>query len=277
MPSLPGTRAVSINAASTMTAGSPAAEALRKFAYMPATSGISHPRIAPATLALVLALHAGLFVLLANYRTEVTPPVPPVMVTLITPEPAPETPKPEITPPKPLPAAPKPVKKKAEPKPEKKPVPVPVVQPEPQLVSQAPAPVEAPPAEPPAPVQEPEQKVTEAPPQPQPVTPPPAPPAPVEEAQVEPPSFNADYLDNPAPAYPAISRRLGEQGRVLLRVQVAPGGTARNVVLHKSSGFDRLDRIALETVRRWKFVPARQGDKPVEAWVIVPIQFNLKG
>lgn len=231
--------------------------------------------MAPKTLALVIALHVGILGALANYRTEVTPPAPPVMVTLITPEPAPEPPKPEVTPPKPLPAAPRPVKK-AEPKPEKKPAPKPAIQPEPQLISKAPEPVAAPPAEPPAPVQEPEPETTEA-PQLQQVAPPPAPPAPAEEPQVEPPNFNADYLDNPAPAYPTISRRLGEQGRVLLRVQVAPAGTARNVVLHKSSGFDRLDRIALETVRKWKFVPARQGDKPVEAWVIVPIQFNLKG
>ena len=102
-------------------------EALNRFATMPVDSGVVAPRIKPATLAVVIALHAALLFALAHYRTEVTPPKPPVMVTLITPEPAPEPPKPEITPPKPLPAAPKPVKKRVEPKPEKKPEPVPVV------------------------------------------------------------------------------------------------------------------------------------------------------
>lgn len=253
----------------------PSAEALTRFASMPMGSGVHVPRIAPKTLGMVVALHVALIYVLAQYRTEVIPPVPPVMVTLIAPEPAPEPPKPEITPPKPLPAAPKPVKKKVQPKPEKKPDPVPVVQPEPQLVSNAPEPVPAPtvaaPAEPvPAPVAEP------SPPQAQPQPPVVKAPDPVEE-EVEPPRFNADYLDNPAPRYPSLSRRMGEQGRVLLRVHVAAGGTALAVTLHKTSGFERLDRAALETVKQWKFVPARQGNKPVDAWVIVPIQFNLKG
>jgi protein TonB len=47
--------------------------------------------------------------------------------------------------------------------------------------------------------------------------------------------------------------------------------------MHESSGFPRLDERAADTVRRWKFQPARQGGQPVEAWVIVPIQFSLKG
>jgi protein TonB len=251
-------------------------EALNRFATMPVDSGVVAPRIKPATLAVVIALHAALLFALAHYRTEVTPPKPPVMVTLITPEPAPEPPKPEITPPKPLPAAPKPVKKKVEPKPEKKPEPVPVVQPEPQLVSRAPDPVPAPTVAAPAPTP-PEPVAETPPPQPQ-AAPQPAPPTPEPVVdEVDPPKFNADYLDNPAPRYPPLSRRMGEQGRVLLRVHVAAGGTAMEVTLHKTSGFERLDRAALETVKQWKFVPARQGDKPVSAWVIVPIQFNLKG
>ena len=48
--------------------------------------------------------------------------------------------------------------------------------------------------------------------------------------------------DNPAPRYPPLSRRMGEQGRVLLRVHVSTGGSAMEVALHKTSGFDRLDR-----------------------------------
>jgi protein TonB len=248
-------------------------EALNQFATMPVSSGVNAPRIAPTTLAVVIGLHAALLFALAHYRTEVTPPKPPVMVTLITPEPAPEPPKPEITPPKPLPAVPKPVKKKVEPKPEKKPEPVPVVQPEPQLVSKAPDPVPAPTVAAPEPA-----PMEEIPPAPQaePLPPMTEKSEPVVE-EVVPPKFNADYLDNPAPRYPPLSRRMGEQGRVLLRVHVAAGGTAMEVTLHKTSGFERLDRAALETVKQWKFVPARQGDKPVSAWVIVPIQFNLKG
>jgi protein TonB len=100
---------------------------------------------------------------------------------------------------------------------------------------------------------------------------PPAPPAPV-----VPPSFNADYLDNPAPAYPPLSRRMGEEGKVVLRVFVNEQGLPMQVQLRISSGFSRLDRAALETVRLWKFVPARRGDAPVGAWVLVPISFSLR-
>jgi periplasmic protein TonB len=94
---------------------------------------------------------------------------------------------------------------------------------------------------------------------------------------VLPPRFNADYLRNPAPAYPAMSRRLHEQGKVLLRVIVRADGSPDNVELHRTSGSARLDTAAVEAVRQWRFVPARQGETPVTAAVIVPIVFSLEG
>lgn len=90
------------------------------------------------------------------------------------------------------------------------------------------------------------------------------------------PRFDVDYLDNPKPLYPAISRRLSEQGRVVLRVHVEADGRAADVQLHTSSGSPRLDQSALETVRRWKFVPAKLDQQTVAAWVLVPIAFILK-
>ena len=58
------------------------------------------------------------------------------------------------------------------------------------------------------------------------------------------PRFDAAYLNNPAPAYPSLSRRLGEEGRVLLRVLVDPDGRAREVHVQGASGHTRLDRAA---------------------------------
>jgi len=92
-----------------------------------------------------------------------------------------------------------------------------------------------------------------------------------------PPNFNADYLDNPPPAYPPLARRMGEQGKVILRVLVNAKGSADKVELKTSSGSHRLDEAALETVKHWRFVPAKQGDQPVAAWVLIPITFTLKG
>jgi protein TonB len=110
----------------------------------------------------------------------------------------------------------------------------------------------------------------------------PPPPTPVAEAVVAPdpppvvpPRFNADYLQNPAPAYPALARRMREQGRVLIRVLVSADGMPERIELKTSSGFPRLDQSALETIRNWKFVPARQGEQKVAAWVVVPIAFTL--
>ena len=101
--------------------------------------------------------------------------------------------------------------------------------------------------------------------------------APSGAAPVMPPGFTAAYLHNPAPVYPAAARRNREEGKVLLRVYVSPAGTAEKIEIQTSSRSPRLDQAALEAVRAWRFVPARQGDTPVAAWVIVPINFALEG
>jgi periplasmic protein TonB len=98
-----------------------------------------------------------------------------------------------------------------------------------------------------------------------------------EPAPVEPPRADLAYLDNPAPRYPALSRRQGEQGRVLLRVRVNAAGGVEAVEVRASSGFERLDAAALEAVRHWRFVPARRGREALEGWALVPIDFHLDG
>jgi protein TonB len=70
------------------------------------------------------------------------------------------------------------------------------------------------------------------------------------------PSSDADYLHNPPPTYPRMSRRLGEQGTVVLRVFINTEGRAEQAEVRTSSGFGRLDEAALETVRRWPMCPA---------------------
>lgn len=105
---------------------------------------------------------------------------------------------------------------------------------------------------------------------------PPSPPVPAAPATVVEPRFDAAYLNNPPPAYPPLSRRLGEEGRSILRVLVGPDGAAQQVQIHRSSGSSRLDNAAAEAVGRWKFVPARRGDEALAAWVLVPIAFSLK-
>ncbi len=91
------------------------------------------------------------------------------------------------------------------------------------------------------------------------------------------PAFNAGYLHNPPPPYPLVARRNGEQGTVILRVRVTRDGMPASVDIEKPSSSSHLDDAALETVRTWRFVPARQNGQPVEAWVLVPVVFKLEG
>jgi protein TonB len=234
------------------------------------SSGIEQNRVSQGALGMVLATHACVLLVLVTYQ-KVLPPVVEhaISVSLIAPEARHE----QGVAPKPLPVKPqsvetdtKHVKKTVTPK-----AAVAPKDSEPQLAAKA---VDH------AYVSAPEQKtanpVAEAAPS-QPVLINVAEATPTKEEPVEQPRFNAEYLDNPSPAYPALSRKLREEGRVLLRVRVDASGHPAQVTMHESSGFPRLDERAADTVRRWKFQPARQGGQPVEAWVIVPIQFSLKG
>lgn len=213
-------------------------------------------------IAVATVLHAILLVLVLHAVSQSSPPIIPpqpyITVSMVTPtvdKPAP-TPSPEPT------KTPKPKQVKPTVQPKPRPTPQTRTDSPPVLTSAATAsnPVEAvAPAAPPPPA--------------------PAPtPAPAREAPVAvvAPRFDAAYLSNPAPEYPRLSRRLGEEGRVMLQVRVSAEGKPLEVNIAKSSGFPRLDEIARDTVlRNWRFVPARQGDKAVAGTVRVPIDFSL--
>ncbi len=90
------------------------------------------------------------------------------------------------------------------------------------------------------------------------------------------PSSNADYLQNPKPAYPAISRRLNEQGRTTVRVLIGADGLPQRAEIARSSGFARLDDAAVATVMRWRYVPGRRGGTAEAMWFNVPINWVLE-
>lgn len=232
-------------------------------------------RFSPAVLATVVAAHAAAawLGLMATAALPQPPVEQPILISLVTPAAAP--PK-EVRPAEP-PKANKPIEKPVARKPIEAPLPKPLPRTESVLLAPQAARQDAPPVPRAEAVAQP--VAAEQVPQAEPAPPAEAPQVVAtvsEPAPIEPPRFNANYLNNPAPAYPRLSRRMGEEGRVLLRVQVSTAGTPAQVELQQSSGFPRLDEVAAETVRLWKFVPARQGGRPVEAWVIVPILFSLK-
>jgi protein TonB len=90
------------------------------------------------------------------------------------------------------------------------------------------------------------------------------------------PSSEAHGLTNPKPAYPRQSRRLNEQGQVVIRVFVAADGSPQQGEIKTSSGFDRLDQEALRTVMRWRFVPGQRFGTPEAMWFNVPVNFVLE-
>lgn len=164
-----------------------------------------------------------------------------------------------------------------------KPLPPPVAAPSRAITEIVPPPVQ-PAAPPAAPVVQPQALPVDPPPPPPLPAARPAAPAPAVTAQAEQDDIVMDsrvltavYLSNPKPLYPNVSRRLGEQGTVMLRVFVTIAGEPAQIQLKSSSGFPRLDRAALNAVRSWKFSPATRGDRAVDAWVLVPIRFSLKG
>lgn len=100
-----------------------------------------------------------------------------------------------------------------------------------------------------------------------------APPAP---AVVQMPSSDADYLRNPKPPYPALSRRLGEQGLVVHSVLIGVDGTAVSARLVKSSGFERLDQAAYQAIMRWRYTPGKRNGVPEAMSFNVPFNWVLE-
>ncbi len=180
----------------------------------------------------------------------------------------------QAEPPPPPPKPPEPVKPPEPPKltpPPKTPQPVltppPTPQPPAPATPEPPAVLAAPTAAVTAPV------VPAAAPAPPPPAPPPPPAAP---AKLELPSSKADYLHNPPPDYPRMSKRLGEQGKVVLKVLIGTDGAPQKVELVTSSGFERLDKSAMDAAMRWRYVPGKRGGVAEAMWYQVPIQFTLE-
>jgi protein TonB len=86
---------------------------------------------------------------------------------------------------------------------------------------------------------------------------------------------SVEYVREPAPRYPPQSRRMKEQGLVVLRVLIDEKGQACDIEIATSSGYDRLDRAAKEAVARAEFRPYVEDGAPRRALVLIPIEFSL--
>lgn len=216
-------------------------------------------------LLVVLALHGGLLYGLWSVRV-IPPPSEALTLFVSFVAPPPEPVQAASPPPTPLP------------KPAPKPEPhrhlaaqAPVLSPR-EIVEPTPEPVVEPVAAPAPPVPVPAPSATEAPPAP----PPPA-PTPAAGPLTLPSELALGCPERTAPAYPRLSRRLGESGKVVLRVELDETGRVAGAQVASSSGSPRLDAAALAAVRTWRCRPAQRDGRGVRAIATQPFNFTLEG
>jgi protein TonB len=214
-------------------------------------------------LAAVVAFHGGAIGFALWTPAPKNQLVLPTIQGILLPAPPAETvqvPSAKEQPPEPTPPEPEKPKPKPKPKPKDPPKPKP--------------PVELPPSE--KAISQPQEVIEEAPPPP---TAPAAMPATEDNdslgAPITPPQMDANPLNNPAPAYPVLSRRMKEQGVVLLEILILPDGSVGEIHIKESSGFKRLDETAVKAVKRWRYTPAKRGSTAIEYWYLQPVEFSL--
>ena len=86
--------------------------------------------------------------------------------------------------------------------------------------------------------------------------------------------------ENKPPVYPAIARRRGIEGDVVLLVTVGADGEVEKVELLKSAGitaaYRAMDRAAIAAICQWRYDPALRGGKRVTAKIEQPVEFRLR-
>jgi len=73
------------------------------------------------------------------------------------------------------------------------------------------------------------------------------------------------------PEYPEMARRAGIQGVVTLKVLVNAQGSVDSVEVQ--NGPTVFHKSAIAAAKATRFEPARQNDKPVPCWVVMPFRF----
>ena len=81
----------------------------------------------------------------------------------------------------------------------------------------------------------------------------------------------------PKPRYPMVSRKLGEEGTVVVKGCIEGNGSIKNIEIINGSGYKRLDAEAIDTVRQWTFSGRNQKSKKITSCYRIPIKFVLEG
>lgn len=84
-------------------------------------------------------------------------------------------------------------------------------------------------------------------------------------------------LSRTAPAYPPAARKAGQEGTVILKIEILATGRPGNIAIASSSGYSSLDEAAIAAVRKWQFIPAKDlsSNKNVPCTTTLPVSFRL--
>jgi periplasmic protein TonB len=89
------------------------------------------------------------------------------------------------------------------------------------------------------------------------------------------PVLNATAYYNAPPLYPRLSRKLREQGTVVLQLTVLASGKVADVTVQQSSGYPRLDQAALSAVQHWRYQPAQRAGEAIDYRYRQRVEFSL--
>ena len=88
-------------------------------------------------------------------------------------------------------------------------------------------------------------------------------------------TYKIGSAKNPHPTYPLIARKKGWEGRVIIQAEIDSEGNVSEIKVLESSGFKVLDDASLETLKKWKFTPAKLGNTFVDDTVNIPVKFLI--
>ncbi len=86
---------------------------------------------------------------------------------------------------------------------------------------------------------------------------------------------DARSTQNHPPVYPKLSKRLKEEGTVLLSLLISAQGRIEEISIHESSGYSRLDKAALSAATKWRYEPATVNGIAIAQNYLMPIEFKL--
>ena len=76
------------------------------------------------------------------------------------------------------------------------------------------------------------------------------------------------------PDYPEMARMSQIEGTVIVKVLVGPDGNVKDAQIIQGV-HPMLNKAALAAARKAKFIPGKQRDIPVKAWMAIPYNFTL--